>query len=340
MPSFTNPSTSPGWPSFSKLQVQDGFGPGQRLVLEGRDGDLAKTVAVTLYDAFPTVAVFEVSYRNQGSTALPLTGWRNHGYTLDAQAGAGQSAFWGYFSGSSEKRRNWTRPLRPGTREDNCQGMNGDDYGGGTPVADLWDRRGGLAVGHLEPRPVLLSLPMAMPDAGHATLAVQATLAQPLAPGEVFRTPRTLLAVHRGDCFQALVQYRGLMAIKPRSLVEFCPCGTTFSFFTMPHFNISGFLADRRRCSRSGSRPPPAAGPAARTGAPRAATSAEHPWLPGPDFRVPGWRRWAPPGAPAAAAAEHWPGPGRPGPGPGSGAQRTRNLPRELALPKGRGKDG
>ena len=90
--------------------------------------------------------------------------------------------------------------------------MNGDDYGGGTPVADLWDRRGGLAVGHLEPRPVLLSLPRAMPDARHATLAVQAPLAQALAPGEVFRTPRTFLAVHRGDCFQALVQYRGLMA--------------------------------------------------------------------------------------------------------------------------------
>jgi len=27
--------------------------------------------------------------------------------------------------------------------------------------------------------------------------------------------------------------------VKPGSLVEFCPCGTAYSFFTMPHFNMS-----------------------------------------------------------------------------------------------------
>src|SRR5260370_11046427 len=28
-------------------------------------------------------------------------------------------------------------------------------------------------------------------------------------------------------------------SVKPGTLVEFCPCGTAFSFFTMPHFNMS-----------------------------------------------------------------------------------------------------
>jgi alpha-galactosidase len=27
--------------------------------------------------------------------------------------------------------------------------------------------------------------------------------------------------------------------VKPDALVEFCPCGTAYSFFTMPHFNMS-----------------------------------------------------------------------------------------------------
>jgi alpha-galactosidase len=33
--------------------------------------------------------------------------------------------------------------------------------------------------------------------------------------------------------------YDTAQAVKPGSLVEFCPCGTAYSFFTMPHFNMS-----------------------------------------------------------------------------------------------------
>jgi alpha-galactosidase len=39
------------------------------------------------------------------------------------------------------------------------------------------------------------------------------------------------------DFFQAI--YETAQAVKPGALVEFCPCGTAFSFFTMPHFNMS-----------------------------------------------------------------------------------------------------
>jgi alpha-galactosidase len=39
------------------------------------------------------------------------------------------------------------------------------------------------------------------------------------------------------DFFQAI--YQTAQAVKPGALVEFCPCGTAFSFFTMPHFNMS-----------------------------------------------------------------------------------------------------
>ena len=33
--------------------------------------------------------------------------------------------------------------------------------------------------------------------------------------------------------------YDTAQAVKPGALVEFCPCGTAYSFFTMPHFNMS-----------------------------------------------------------------------------------------------------
>jgi alpha-galactosidase len=39
------------------------------------------------------------------------------------------------------------------------------------------------------------------------------------------------------DFFRAI--YDTAQAVKPGALVEFCPCGTGYSFFTMPHFNMS-----------------------------------------------------------------------------------------------------
>jgi len=39
------------------------------------------------------------------------------------------------------------------------------------------------------------------------------------------------------DFFRAI--YETAQSVKPGTLVEFCPCGTAFSFFTMPHFNMS-----------------------------------------------------------------------------------------------------
>jgi hypothetical protein len=42
----------------------------------------------------------------------------------------------------------WVVPLKPGFRQENFLGMNATDYGGGTPVVDVWRRDAGLAVGH------------------------------------------------------------------------------------------------------------------------------------------------------------------------------------------------
>jgi alpha-galactosidase len=39
------------------------------------------------------------------------------------------------------------------------------------------------------------------------------------------------------DFFRAI--YETAQSVKPGALVEFCPCGTAYSFFTMPHFNMS-----------------------------------------------------------------------------------------------------
>ena len=193
--------------------IQDAFGTGRRHRLLGRSAKsgLEKTVEISVYDDFPLVAVLQTTYVNAGTSPATIASWTQNRYAIAAQSGALEPAFWSYQSGSYEPRPDWVLPLKKGFRQENFQGMNADDYGGGTPVADVWRRDAGLAVGHLELVPKLVSLPVARPERDQATLAVRLAVGRVLAPGERLATLRTFVAVHRGDYFAALSLYRRLM---------------------------------------------------------------------------------------------------------------------------------
>ncbi len=191
--------------------TKDAFGEGEQLVVEGKAGTLTKMVTVTVYDDFPAMAFFEVQYTNSGTTELAINSWTNNAYTVNTQRGVGSPAFWSYQSGSYEKRPNWLVPLHTNFRQENYQGMNASDYGGGTPITDVWRRDVGIAVGHVEMRPKLVSLPVSMPDPAHAKIAVRFTKNISLSPGESFHTFRTFVAVHQGDYFRILADYRRFM---------------------------------------------------------------------------------------------------------------------------------
>ena len=197
--------------SQKREEVHDAFGAGHRLVLTGKSGALTKTLTVTMYDEFPAMAFFDVQYTNTSTEKLDIARWTNNAYTVDAQPGGKVPAFWSYQSGSYEKRPNWVLPLHAKFQQKNYQGMNATDYGGGTPVVDVWRRDVGIAVGHVEPRPRLVSLPVSMPDAAHATVAVEFRHETSLDPGESFHTLRTFVAVHQGDYYRALTDYRRFM---------------------------------------------------------------------------------------------------------------------------------
>ena len=192
-------------------RVNDSIGAGQKLTVVGKTGDLTKTVAVTIYDKFPAMAFFDVQYTNSGTANISITKWINNAYTVNAQSKAGIPAFWSYQSGSYEKRPNWVVPLKVNFSQKNYLGMNANDYGGGTPVLDIWRRDVGIAVGHVELRPKLVSLPVSMPDSNHAKIAVELERTIVLKPGENFHTLRTFVSVHQGDYFRTLVEYRRFM---------------------------------------------------------------------------------------------------------------------------------
>jgi alpha-galactosidase len=216
-PSETARGASREWKLFSltaqkREHISDSFGAGERLTLTGSSDSLNKTVEVTIYDNFPAMAVFQVAYTNASHSELRLLGWSNNSYQIEAANTSSLPAFWSYQSGSYEARPNWVLLLKPGFQQENYMGMNATDYGGGTPIVDVWRREAGLAVGHIERHPKLVSLPVSMPDARYALLSVRSNQELTIPPGETVHTLRTFVAVHQGDYFQTLADYRRLMS--------------------------------------------------------------------------------------------------------------------------------
>jgi alpha-galactosidase len=186
-------------------------GPGTRLSLRGTAGGrLEKLVEIELYERYPGLAVSRIAYRNTAGTPLRISGW-HQGAARVPMSGTQEPAFWSYAGSTHEDRRDWVQPVGLHFSQENFMGMTASDYGGGTPIADVWRRDCGIAVGHLGLTPEAVSIPVTRTAHG-ADVALRAASARTLGPGETFAPPESFIAVHRGDYFATLSQYRELMA--------------------------------------------------------------------------------------------------------------------------------
>ena len=209
----------------ARSSIDDAGGPGTRLTLTGISADgVEKTVTVTVYERRAGMALVRVAYRNTAPTILSFRSWTNGDAELIA-VGARAPAFWCYSGASYEDRRDWVQPVAAGFAQDNFLGMEASDYGGGTPIVDVWHRDGGLAVGHVESTPKRVSLPVEA-RRGAVRVAVCGHEKRNLRPGASFETPETFVAVHGGDYFTVLTAYRQLMAT--RGLTPAAPPATSF----------------------------------------------------------------------------------------------------------------
>ncbi|RIA37171.1 alpha-galactosidase [Hephaestia caeni] len=176
--------------------------------LRGAAGaDLEKTVEIAFHDRYPGLALIDTRYRNTGKAAVSVARWRAASHQLLAHpAGA-----WTFAGASFPDRRDWVQPVKAGFDQHNFMGMNGSDYGGGTPIAVVWRPDAGLAVGHIETVPRLVSLPVAHRPHGTA-LGIEGDQPALLKPGEALTLPRVFLMAHEGDYFRPLNTYRKVMA--------------------------------------------------------------------------------------------------------------------------------
>ncbi|WP_313166039.1 glycoside hydrolase family 36 protein [Massilia oculi] len=199
-----------GAQAVDRVDGPHGAGVRHRLTGVSKEG-VEKTVLVTFYERHPGLALLRVSYRNNGQTALPVEAWSNSGYTLLPARRTPGRGFWTFSGSSHADRRDWVQPLKDGFEQRNFMGMNSSDYGGGTPVADVWQPEHGIAVGHLDTVPRLVALPVQQVKAG-AALAIEFEQAVVLQPGQELATLDTFVTVHTGDYFAALDRYRLVMA--------------------------------------------------------------------------------------------------------------------------------
>jgi len=179
-------------------------GAGRRHFITGKSKDnIEKRVEVTFFQRLPGLAVMQVRYLNQGQASLEVIGWRSAAHELpDAPGG-----FWSFSGATHEDRRDWAQPLTPDFDQRNSLSMAASDYGGGIPLANIWRRDVGLAVGHVEPMPRLLDLPVRKTPQG-ASIAIEGAKDLKLEPGQSLSTDRTFLVAHTGDHFAPLTQYR------------------------------------------------------------------------------------------------------------------------------------
>jgi len=193
-------------------EIENELGKGSQVTVTGLGNGLEKAVTYQAYAKYPGVIVVSSTYTNTSSDPITIQAWKNHAYTLKADPAQTQEVpFYAYQSGSYETRADWVLPLKDGFKQANYMGMNASDYGGGTPVIDVWNPDYGLAVGHLEMVAKLVALPTSYSNETGARIAVKYVHDTVLKPGESTETFTTFLAFHRGDYFNALETYRQMM---------------------------------------------------------------------------------------------------------------------------------
>lgn len=182
---------------------------------------LEKIIQIKTYDQYPGAAYFTVQYINHSSKNIPVLKWVNNSY--DIITSTDSTKFWSFMGSSNADRRDWIQKVNPGFYQKNYMGMNASDYGGGIPIVDIWRKDAGIAIGHTETVPRLVSIPVDYDVYGNtAGIQVEYEYSEPfiLNADDTLTTYETFVYVHQKDCFSTLSHFSNYMqtkGIKPAS---------------------------------------------------------------------------------------------------------------------------
>ena len=206
---------------------------------------LEQKLSIEVYDDFPTLAIWSAAFQNNGSKSIKLEKASLQEHRINASladAAAEPHQLWSFQGASYEWGQDEILPIPAHFSRPNVMGaVVHEGVGGGVPVVAFWTKSVGLAIGHIETIPEVLSLPVEVSKDDRIKTTVRMTPDITVEPGHSFATPRTFVAVYHGDFYEPLhlwssaLQKEGWQLAKPnREDFGIAWCGWGYEFNVTP----------------------------------------------------------------------------------------------------------
>jgi alpha-galactosidase len=202
--------------SYPGVRITDNGRRGKRIAIPAQavgahGATVTRTLVVETDDAVPGMLTSVVTYTNSGREAFHLDQVTTQRHRLDASLADGKARpyqLWSFQGSSSESNLDDVVQLSPRFSRRNVMGATGPDgRGGGVPLCAFWTGRVGIAIGHVDPKPQTLSIPVDVAAEEYPLTAVILDPQVTLKPGESYTTPPTFLAVYAGDYYEPVHSY-------------------------------------------------------------------------------------------------------------------------------------
>jgi len=206
---------------------------------------LEERISLEVYDDFPTLAIWSASFHNSGSKPVQLNRFSLQEHRINASLAdpsAKPHQLWSFQGASYEWGQDEILPMPAHFSRPNVMGaVVHEGVGGGVPVVAFWTRSLGVAIGHIETIPEVLSLPVDVSQDERINTKVSMAPETSIEPGHDFATPRTFLAIYQGDFYEPLhiwseaLQKEGWQLAKPnREDFGIAWCGWGYEFNVTP----------------------------------------------------------------------------------------------------------
>ncbi|HET8826536.1 MAG TPA: glycoside hydrolase family 36 protein [Terriglobales bacterium] len=206
---------------------------------------LEEKLSIEVYDDFPTLAIWSAAFQNNGSKPIRLekASLQEHRVNASlADSSVKPHQLWSYQGASYEWGQDEILPIPAKFSRPNVMGaVVHEGVGGGVPVVAFWTKSVGMAIGHIETIPEVLSLPVEVSKDDRIDTNVSMTPDVTIEPGHSFATPRTFVAVYHGDFYEpshlwsSALQKEGWQLAKPnREDFGIAWCGWGYEFNVTP----------------------------------------------------------------------------------------------------------
>lgn len=201
----------------AQAKIEDASGKigklGKKLEVRGNNPEnhLDEFLTIEIYDDFPSMVFSSAKFQNAGSSEIKIEKLELQQHRLNASladSNVSSHEMWAFFGSSRKWGQDDVFPVPAKFTQENPFSLPvpapGDPggAGGGIPIAAFWTRSLGIAIGHIETLPLVVSIPAKTEVDGRISAAIKVADGLALKPGETYSSPRTFLAVYSGDFYE------------------------------------------------------------------------------------------------------------------------------------------